>query len=186
MGDSVMAGLAMMGVDSDGTGIFNFSAITEYRGRSHTMGDDPGAVTVAQFIKHYNPDVKGGSLGHHIMEYCQDRLCFPFQYRSQQDLLNGAQSGAIAMNLDHELDYLIPRMKTIKGIDFNNDWKLFTINIGSNDQCKACGLDKDDVTVEKYGAYVEAAIERIQREIPRTLVNLRKLSLCSFILIDSG
>jgi phospholipase B1 len=30
--------------------------------------------------------------------------------RPLRDILNGAQSGGLAMNLDYELDYLIPRM----------------------------------------------------------------------------
>ncbi|KAG0180675.1 hypothetical protein DFQ29_000187 [Apophysomyces sp. BC1021] len=171
MGDSIMAGFAMMGVNAHGTGIVNISAITEYRGKSYAMGGDPGAVTMAQFIKNFNPNLQGESLD-----------------RADKDVLNGAQTGALAKNLDHELDYLIPRMfmslsnglilkntpgmKGIKDIDFENDWKLFTIQIGSNDQCNACGKNKDDVTVEKYAGYVEAAIQRIQKEIPRTLVNL--------------
>lgn len=33
---------------------------------------------------------------------------FLCQDRPRRDQLNAAQSGAIAMNLDHELDYLIP------------------------------------------------------------------------------
>lgn len=31
------------------------------------------------------------------------------------------------------------------------------------------------VTPEAYGKYVEAAIQRIQKEVPRTVVNLRKI-----------
>ncbi|KAF7727757.1 hypothetical protein EC973_007216 [Apophysomyces ossiformis] len=185
MGDSIMAGFAMMGVNAEGTGMWNISAFTEYRGKAYAMGGDEGAVTVAQFIKNYSPNLQGESLGHHILEYCQDTLCFPYQYRPNEDVLDGAQTGAMAKNLDHELDYLIPRMKEIKEIDFDNDWKLFTIQIGSKvkgyEETKGrlntiglgnCSDHKGDVTVEKYSGYVEAAIQRIQKEIPRTLVNL--------------
>lgn len=37
-------------------------------------------------------------------------LCIHFIDRPLRDRLNGAISGAVARNLDRELDYLIPRM----------------------------------------------------------------------------
>jgi phospholipase B1 len=44
-----------------------------------------------------------------------------------------------------------------------------------NDQCASCGgIFDDDVTPQKYGEYVEAAIERIKQEIPKTYVSLCK------------
>ena len=49
----------------------------------------------------------------------------------KSDVLNSALSGGLAMNLDDELDYLIPRMKEIEDINFESDWKMITIQIGS-------------------------------------------------------
>jgi hypothetical protein len=64
-------------------------------------------------------------------------------------------------------------MRTLQGIDFENDWKMINIQIGSNDMCGACNSTyMDEVTPEKYGNYVEAAIAKIQASIPRVLVNL--------------
>lgn len=71
-----MAGFVMMGINTHGTGMLNISAITEYRGQSYAMGGDPGAETMAQFIKNYNPNLQGESLGHHIIEYCHGRRVF--------------------------------------------------------------------------------------------------------------
>jgi phospholipase B1 len=130
--------------------------------------------------------------------------------------LNGAQSGGLAMNLDYELDYLIPRMyayvihdciylhifilflgmkSLISKSDIQNVWKMVTIQIGSksnicncylfllkpsisfvgNDQCASCGADyASNVTADAYSGYVEAAIERIKANMPKTVVNLRK------------
>lgn len=46
-----------------------------------------------------------------------------------------------------------------------------------NDQCASCNSTiMDKVTADAYGGYVEAAIERIKSEIPKTVVNLRKFS----------
>ena len=54
------------------------------------------------------------------------------QFRSEdKDVLNAALTGAIAMHLDDELDYLIPRMKGLPGINFQTDWKMIIIQIGS-------------------------------------------------------
>lgn len=61
----------------------------------------------------------------------------------------------------------------MKNIDFSNDWKMITIQIGSNDQCASCLSPwKSEVTADKFGSYVEKAVQRIQKSIPRTIVNL--------------
>ncbi|KAG1176305.1 hypothetical protein G6F70_005555 [Rhizopus microsporus] len=180
LGDSIMAGFAMMGVNygAHGTGIVNFTSIMEFRGNSYGIGGDTDAVTLANFVKHYSPNVKGASRLAHIVSYCSAKECtIPESfYRPLIDNLNGAQSGAIAMNLDYELDYLIPRMKSYfkKDEDFKKAWKFITIQIGSNDQCDACSASEKSkyVTPELYGKYVNAALQRIQKEIPRVVVNL--------------
>lgn len=61
----------------------------------------------------------------------------------------------------------------MRNIDFSNDWKMITIQIGSNDQCASCLSPwKSEVTADKFGSYVEKAVQRIQKSIPRTIVNL--------------
>ncbi|CAO0790875.1 unnamed protein product [Mucor circinelloides] len=176
LGDSIMAGFAMMGVDYEGAGILNLSLVSEYRGNSYAIGGDTGAVTLSNFIKKYQPKVQGASILSHIVSFCQGDTCgFPATlYRPLRDNLNAGQSGAVAMNLDYELDYLIPRMKSyILSTSYKNDWKFITIQIGSNDQCASCNSSiTDHVTAAAYGQYVEAAIERIKAEIPKTVVNL--------------
>lgn len=64
-------------------------------------------------------------------------------------------------------------MKDMAGRSFDTDWKMINIQIGSNDMCGACNSSyMDQVTPEKYGAYVENAIDRIHASIPKVLVNL--------------
>lgn len=59
--------------------------------------------------------------------------------------------------------------------NYQKDWKMITLQIGSNDQCASCDGDiMDHVTPTAYGQYVEAAIQRINNEIPKVVVNLRK------------
>jgi hypothetical protein len=77
LGDSIMAGFAMMGIDYNvgGTGALNLSLISEYRGNSYGIGVDTGAVTLANFIKNYKPGVLGGSILSHIVSFCDGNLC---------------------------------------------------------------------------------------------------------------
>ncbi|KAI9243256.1 hypothetical protein BY458DRAFT_141020 [Sporodiniella umbellata] len=80
IGDSIMAGFAMLGVNHDqgGTGILNISTVLEARGRSYGIGGDPGAVTIANFIKHYNPKVQGASVLDQVTSFCSAKDChFP-------------------------------------------------------------------------------------------------------------
>ncbi|ORZ00312.1 hypothetical protein BCR43DRAFT_433121 [Syncephalastrum racemosum] len=173
LGDSIMAGFAMEGMNPDGTGLLNISSIDEFRGQSYGAGGDAGAVTLPNFVNHYNSSLKGASLGRHLVEFCQSDICLDFFRFPKKDVLNSALSGAIAQNLDAEIDFLIHQMKSLPGVDYQNDWKMISIQIGSNDQCASCLTPwSSQVTAEKYGQYVEAAIQRIQNEIPRTLVNL--------------
>ncbi|KAI8087473.1 hypothetical protein BDF21DRAFT_486033 [Thamnidium elegans] len=148
LGDSIMAGFAMMGLDYEaGTGALNLSLISEYRGNSYAIGGDTNAVTLANFMKKYNPDVQGASVLSHLASICHGPLCgFP----------------------------ITACMKSyIFSTSYKNDWKMITIQIGSNDQCASCdsALAKY-VSPDAYGQYVEAAIERIKKEIPKVVVNL--------------
>ncbi|KAL7314360.1 hypothetical protein PS15m_005943 [Mucor circinelloides] len=173
LGDSITAGFGIMGFDTTINPIIAaLNSYNEYRGLSYSIGGDEGAFTIPNYVKHYQTNVTGYSKGKHIGEYCNAEDCFA-EYSPNHDQLNAAQSGAIAMNLDHELDYLIPQMMLMEGVDFQNDWKMINIQIGSNDMCGACNSSyMDEVTPEKFGGYVEAAIERIHDNIPNVLVNL--------------
>lgn len=70
-----MAGFAMNGIDYEGSGPLNLSMVSEYRGNSYAMGTDTNAVTLANFVKKYNPGVKGGSILSHIVSYCSAKNC---------------------------------------------------------------------------------------------------------------
>ncbi|ORZ01349.1 hypothetical protein BCR43DRAFT_502914 [Syncephalastrum racemosum] len=159
-----MAGM-FMGGRTAGESLLGEGTLTETRGRTWAMGGDSGVATLANFIKHYNTSVEGASKGQHIPELCSG---FP-----EQDVLNAALSGALAMNLDDEIDYLVKEMKSLRSVRYETDWKLITIQIGSNDLCSSCKSPWEKyATPERFRFYVDKAIRRIQTEIPRTIVNL--------------
>jgi len=86
--------------------------------------------------------------------------------------LNAAQSGGEGPDLNHELDYLIYQMKNRDGIDFQNDWKMINLLIGSNDMCDSCVDPLGLLTPFSYKLNVRIVVERIRQEIPRVVVNL--------------
>lgn len=122
LGDSIMAGFAMMdvGYNVGGTGALHLSLISEYRGNSYGIGMDTSAVTLANFVKNYRPNLLGGSVLSHVVSFCSGNECglpetlckhsFCLQGiifvtnlhccfyvdRPFRDNLNGAQSGALA------------------------------------------------------------------------------------------
>ncbi|KAI8147359.1 hypothetical protein BJV82DRAFT_595202 [Fennellomyces sp. T-0311] len=175
LGDSIMAGAFMMGVDESKT--VDLGSFYEYRGESYATGGDSNAVTLGKFVQHYSPLVSGTSLGKRLVSTCSGPTCsgllpILYEYSPLRDRLNAALSGSMAMNLDRQLDYLITRMKATIGLNFQSDWKLINLQIGSNDLCLSCSNTPFDLSAEAYGNYVSAAIERIRTNIPRTIVNL--------------
>jgi phospholipase B1 len=130
MGDSITAGFGIQGSKGQ---------LNESRGLSASIGGDTNAVTLANFLRFYSPNLQGPSLGQHIVELCEGALCPPLQYHPAQDVLNSAQSGALLENLvTHELDYLISQLKVNHAINIKEDWKVLTIFIGANDLCSSC------------------------------------------------
>ncbi|KXS10251.1 hypothetical protein M427DRAFT_62554, partial [Gonapodya prolifera JEL478] len=124
----------------------------------------------------FNPNVTGFSLGDHIAEFCAGPLCPPFQYHPRHDRFNAAQSGAMAVNLMHELGYLVPRVKKSEDVDFEGAWKHLTLFIMSNDLCLSCTpLSPSPPTWLSPSAFsrtLESALLLIRSQIPRTLVTV--------------
>ncbi|KAI9268040.1 hypothetical protein BDA99DRAFT_461454 [Phascolomyces articulosus] len=173
MGDSITAGAFMLGVDNEEEG-FDIRTYSESRGESYSIGGNRDAITLAKFIQNYSPTAQGASIGSRFPTTpCVDENCsiLQYEYRPLNDRLNAAISGSMAMNLDRQLDYLITRMKTMIGVNFNQHWKLLTIQIGSNDQCASCN-GVLDLSPDAYGKHISTALERIKSSIPRVIVNL--------------
>lgn len=56
LGDSITAGFGMLGTQSS-----LLKDLLEYRGLSWSIGGDPDAVTLPNFLRHYNPKVGGAN-----------------------------------------------------------------------------------------------------------------------------
>jgi phospholipase B1, membrane-associated len=68
IGDSVTAGFGAKGHDTNIP--VDIHKLYENRGVSFPIGGDPGAVTIANFIKYYSPELIGSSIGDHLIELC--------------------------------------------------------------------------------------------------------------------
>ncbi|KAJ3299487.1 hypothetical protein HK104_008759 [Borealophlyctis nickersoniae] len=171
LGDSITAGWFAKGLPEKKFP-FPVNAINEDRGIAFSMGGDPNAVTLPNLMKRYQPDLVGASTGSHFPEICYGILCFPFQYKPEQDQLNAAQSAAMVVNLEHELDYLERQLKNRKDVNFEKDWKLINLLIGSNDACLGCLDLPVHPTPDQYAKLMRSLITDIRKRIPRVVVNV--------------
>ncbi|KAI9362796.1 hypothetical protein BD770DRAFT_407870 [Pilaira anomala] len=173
LGDSATSGFSLKGYKNSTSIISDLmEAILEYRGLAYSIGGDENAFTVANYIKNYQPNLQGSSIGQRITGVCNEKDCYGAT-DTYHDRFNAALSGGTAQTLERQLDYLIPTMKNSKIIDFDKDWKIINIQIGSLDMCNLCkNLTQNEYTPEKYGKYLEAAVDRIYKNIPNVIVNL--------------
>jgi len=163
IGDSITAGFGIMGADG---------GLDEYRGCSWNIGADFNRTTVFNFFKHFVPEVYGGSIGYHFVEFCQNFIC-PSQHEPLQDVLNAAQSGAYTQNLPDQVDYLVSMLKNESSIDFENDWKVLTILIGANNLCLSCFSEFSVLEAANvYEEWLQTTLTTIQKQIPRVFVNI--------------
>jgi len=159
LGDSITAGFGIKGKE----GLFE-----EFRGLSGSIGGDKNAITVANFFKHFVPNVQGASVGKHVVE-------FPRSNYHPGDELNAAQSGATVNDLDFQVNYLVQKMKNNSMIDFKSDWKILSILIGANDACHLCEASNPppvDIIADKFAITYDAIIDKLQQQIPRLFINI--------------
>ncbi|PJF16852.1 hypothetical protein PSACC_03346 [Paramicrosporidium saccamoebae] len=173
LGDSVTAGFGAKLIS-----ILDTNILQEYRGLSFSIGGDPNAPTIGNFIKHYRPDLVGQSRGNHFIELCYDGVfCAPDElaYRPKQDVFNAALSGAISATLGLETRYLLGQVVRHHAVNVTTDWKMLTLFIGNNELCHTSCDSREDGepgTASDFELRVIATLDIIQQRLPRTLVNI--------------
>lgn len=173
LGDSVTAGFGAKLVS-----MLDARILQEYRGLSFSIGGDPNAPTVANFLRHYGPSLIGPSRGTHFVELCLGGVfCAPDEltYRPRQDMFNAALTGAISATLGMETKYLLRQVTRHPTVNVTDDWKMLTLFIGTNELCKASceGRDDDQTSLaDEYEKRIMIALGLIHLRLPRTLVNV--------------
>ncbi|XP_076442169.1 phospholipase B1, membrane-associated-like [Babylonia areolata] len=154
MGDSLSAGTGLAAHTILGD-------LIQYRGLTWSGGGQSNfedQITVPNILRKYNPELYGFATGNGKED-------------SKHAFFNVAVSGSTSSDLLPQARKLIDRMKTDPKVDFANDWKVVTILSGNNDLCDYCNK-KDIYNVLNFRKNVEAALDLLQAELPRTLVNL--------------
>lgn len=177
LGDSVTAGFGAKLIS-----MLDAKILQEYRGLSFSIGGDPNAPTVANFIRHYEPSLIGQSRGTHFIELCLGGVfCAPDEltYRPNQDMFNAALSGAISRTLGMETRYLLRQVLRHHAVNVTTDWKMLTLFIGTNELCKFSCIEKSSgeaSNADEYEQRIMMTLELIHQRMPRTLVNILLLS----------
>lgn len=168
IGDSITAGFGIDGF-KDPTHKLQLSTFYENRGKSWFMGGDENATTVANFVSKYNPDLVGKSTGTHLANICYGKICLPLQYR-KSDHFNVARMGALADNLQGEIWHLKKLLKASPVVDYQNDYKLLSIFIGSNDNCLSCLFGKSWLSSKRFAKKIRRVLSFIKSNFPKTVV----------------
>lgn len=112
----------------------------------------------------------------HLLIFClcvciSDGIC-PGAWNAAVDQLNGALSGALAVNMLHEVDdYLVPQIRARDIPD--GAYKFLSFQIGSNDICKYCAQADNpngDGSPDDWEANIRAALEAIRTKIRRSIL----------------
>jgi len=158
MGDSITAGFAMdAGVPLEWRGLVFSAGGDKYESEFST---DP-AMTIPNYLKHYNPNLVGDATGTTI----------PLAKGSG---LNGAVSMAKVEDLPDQVNYLVTQLRTTykDQVDFNKDWKLLTIFIGANNLCGSCDWNRTNSFPAFFENQLRSVLQQVKDSIPRVFVSL--------------
>lgn len=145
----------------------------ESYGRAFSIGGDAGATTLANFFRFFNPNVVGFSTGGAPAQICHGPSCPALQYDAAAMQNNAAKSGSLVVDMaSQQVTYLIRQVNQNPNIDVQNDWKVLTIMIGSDDLCSSCTYNDSYLSPDDYQNNLMATMERVRTSIPRTFVNL--------------
>lgn len=120
-------------------------------------GDIDSYATLPNFIKYFNPDVKGASQKNQV----------PSQH------LNVAVSGSIAHDMPKQAITLLERLVNMPEIRMAEDWKLISIFVGTNDLCRFCEkLAFSNISPASYAEDLYKTVNILKEHLPNTIVNL--------------
>uniref|UniRef100_A0A1B6GTS3 Phospholipase B1, membrane-associated n=1 Tax=Cuerna arida TaxID=1464854 RepID=A0A1B6GTS3_9HEMI len=135
---------------------------TENRGISWSIGGQGTwreFLTLPNMLKEFNPQLVGYSL--------KDSLS---HHRASQ--FNTGEAGAMSNDLPYMAGQLVKRIRSDPRVDLQNDWKLITLMMGSNDFCvDICYVDTK-TTPERHRRNLIKTLDILKKALPRTLVQI--------------
>ncbi|KAM3861027.1 phospholipase B1, membrane-associated-like [Diretmus argenteus] len=130
----------------------------EYRGVSWSIGGDgtlDTVTTLPNILRKFNPSLQGFSKGQ----------------GSRQKGFNMAVPGAKTSEIPTQVRALIAALRENKKVDFEKDWKLVTLFVGTNDLCNYC-IDQNNLSPKNYSHHLMLSLDMLYKEVPRLLVNV--------------
>ncbi|XP_040848681.1 phospholipase B1, membrane-associated [Ochotona curzoniae] len=156
LGDSLTAGNGIASKPDDLADV-----VTQYRGLSFSSGGDDSlenVTTLPNILRQFNSGLVGYAVG-------------TGDASTTNAFLNQAVPGAKAGDLVSQVQALIQRMKTDHRINFQEDWKVITVQIGGSDLCDYC-TDSNLYSATNFIEHLRDALDVLHSEVPRAFVNL--------------
>jgi len=176
VGDSISAGFGMHAPHAYNLSHFQ-DMLVEYRGDVFSIGGNTGSYTLPNYLKKYNPNILGASVGSSLpLDYVQWKNHAIQPFDPQITHLNGAQSGATVEDVPAQIDYIAQQLRTTysKSVDLANDWKILTIFIGANNLCDAC-KNHTHSQPDFFEQQLRNVLDKVHSQIPRVFVNIMLL-----------
>ncbi|XP_056401772.1 phospholipase B1, membrane-associated-like isoform X2 [Hyla sarda] len=141
---------------------------TEYRHLSWSIGgysNLSAVITLPNILKTFNPNVVGFG----------KRSTVSYRPAPLEDSgLNLAVTGANTFLLPAQARRLIDVLNSLPDISVQDDWKVITIFIGSNDLCDYC-KNKTQFSADAFIHHMSEALDMLQEELSRSIVNVVQL-----------
>ncbi|CAB3376631.1 Hypothetical predicted protein [Cloeon dipterum] len=155
IGDSLTAGVGALAEDV-------YSVIlVENRGMSWSIGGQGTwreYLTLPNILKQFNRNLTGFSLGDGHSE-------------SRSSRFNVAVNGAMDQDVEFAAATLVRRMHADHSIDFQNDWKMINVWVGTNDICSDFCYDANQGPTQHY-LNLQKTLDYLHQHVPRAFVNL--------------
>ncbi|GMS82223.1 hypothetical protein PENTCL1PPCAC_4398 [Pristionchus entomophagus] len=161
IGDSLTAGRDALTESTNDIG-------TEYRGIAFDAGGDSNLstrTTLPNIVSHFSPSLIGASHGTRKGKMVLNR-------GDPSTDFNVAVSGSLSTDLMEQVEELERRLRSSKSVNYEEDWKLITLFVGSNDLCKYGTDNSTDFSAEAFVGRVNDTLKFIKQKIPRSFVNL--------------
>lgn len=126
----------------------------------------PYVTTLPNIIRQYNPDLYG---------YATATTPIVNFIDLPNTRLNVAQTGAQASEMLSQAQNLVRKMRESDQVDFDNDWKIVTFFIGSNDLCQLPCINDPLGEPDNWIQSVTRALDYLQENLPRAFVNVIQL-----------
>jgi lysophospholipase L1-like esterase len=148
------------------------NGVYENRDYSYSIGANPNATTLNNYLAHYSTGLYGGALDTllplDVVPKNKTRYLIDFHKKVVGD---AGISEAKAEDVFEQIDYLDWLCHNDDKIDCDKDWKVVTLLIGANDLCIICD-GRSAAQPEQWAQTIDQLVSQVHQRIPRVFLNL--------------